>query len=127
MKIVHTDSRDGSVIIGLEDESGDAHEVALTTIATADLIGALRSSLEEAIGHPLADSTGLPGIHHVQYSERSGEVFFRIYMSDRIYHEYPIPPNTTLETELKLFAERVEARNSAKATHQPPDSQSGKH
>jgi hypothetical protein len=127
MKLKYTDSRDGLVVVGLEDEAGMFHELALNTMDAADLIGALRASLEEAVGHPAADSMGLPGIHHVQYSERSGEIFFRIYMNERLYHEYPIPPNTTLATELKLFADRVEARNLAKATHQLPDSPSGRH
>jgi hypothetical protein len=127
MKITATDSRDGKVIVIVKTNDNKSREIMMTTIEAATLIGALRASLEEAIGHPTAESTGLPGIHHVQYNERNGEIFFRVYMSDRIYHEYPIPRNTTLATELKLFAERVEARNLAKATHSPPDSPSGKH
>ena len=37
------------VLIGFTDERGE-HEIALSTIETADLIGALRTSLEEAVG-----------------------------------------------------------------------------
>ena len=44
MKITYTDSRDGMVLIGFTDERGE-HEIALSTIETADLIGALRTSL----------------------------------------------------------------------------------
>ncbi len=47
MKITYTDSDDGMVLIGFTDERGE-HEIALSTIETADLIGALRTSLEEA-------------------------------------------------------------------------------
>ena len=49
MKITYTDSRDGMVLIGFTDERGE-HEIALSTIETADLVGALRTSLEEAVG-----------------------------------------------------------------------------
>ena len=48
MKITYTDSRDGMVLIGFTDERGE-HEIALSTIETADLIGALRTSLQEAL------------------------------------------------------------------------------
>ena len=58
MKITYTDSRDGMVLIGFTDERGE-HEIALSTIETADLIGALRTSLEEAVGSPAANSMGL--------------------------------------------------------------------
>src|SRR6266566_6944611 len=60
MKITYTDSRDGMVLIGFTDERGE-HEIALDTIETADLIGALRTSLEEAVGSPAANSMGLSG------------------------------------------------------------------
>ena len=79
MKITYTDSRDGMVLIGFTDERGE-HEIALSTIETADLIGALRTSLEEAVGSPAANSMGLPGIERVQIVETAGEVFFRVYM-----------------------------------------------
>ena len=47
MKITYTDSRDGMVLIGFTDERGE-HEIAVSIIETADLIGALRTSLEES-------------------------------------------------------------------------------
>src|SRR5207302_8365763 len=81
MKITYTDSRDGMVLIGFTDERGE-HEIALSTIETADLIGALRTSLKEAVGSPAASSMGLPGIERVQIVETAEEVFFRVYMND---------------------------------------------
>ena len=57
MKITYTDSGDGMVLIGFTDERGE-HEIALSTTETADLIGALRTSLEEAVGSPAANSIG---------------------------------------------------------------------
>ena len=125
MKITYTDSRDGMVLIGFTDERGE-HEIALSTIETADLIGALRTSLEEAVGSPAANSMGLPGIERVQIVETAGEVFFRVYMNDRISHDYPVPKGTVLADELRMMADRMEVRNSAKATHPSPDIQKGK-
>jgi len=79
MKITYTDSRDGMVLIGFTDERGE-HEIALSTIETADLIGALRTSLEEAVGSPAANSMGLPGIERVQIVETAEEVFFSAFI-----------------------------------------------
>jgi hypothetical protein len=66
MKVKYTASRDGLVIIALEDESGEIHEVELAAIDVAQLIGGLRTSLEEAIGHPSAGNMTLPGMERVQ-------------------------------------------------------------
>lgn len=68
----------------------------------------------------------LPGMKWVQYVETEKAVSFRIFLSDRLYHEYPVPKGTTLATELKAFGDRVQARNAAKATHSPPENPSGK-
>jgi hypothetical protein len=62
----------------------------------------------------------------VQYAEYEDRVCFRIFLADRLYHEYPVPKNTTLAAELKAFGDRVEARNEAKVTHVRPDKPSGK-
>jgi len=125
MKLTYTDSRDGRVIIGFTDERGK-HEIALSTVETADLIGALRTSLEEAIGSPAADSMALPGIERVRIVETAEEVVFRVYINDRISHDYRVPRGTVLADELRMLADRMEARNSAKATHPSSDAQKGK-
>ncbi|MGY4281172.1 hypothetical protein ACVWXO_000392 [Bradyrhizobium sp. LM2.7] len=106
MRITHTDSADGMVLVGFTDERGE-HEIALSTIETADLIGALRTSLEEAVGSPAANSMSLPGIERVQIVETAEEVFFRIYMNDRISHDYPVPKGTVLADELRMMADRT--------------------
>jgi hypothetical protein len=126
MKITDTDARDGKVIVVITDDHG-RHEISLNTMDAASLIGALRVSIGEAIGHPVAYSTTLPGIERVQFVETPEEIYFRIFVNERIYHEYPVPKGTTMADELKLFADRAEARNWAKATNQPPDSPAGKH
>ena len=119
MKITHTDTRNGLIIIGMEDERGP-HEIELTSMNVEDLIGTLRASQAEAIGHAAAHNYTQPGIHRVQYVQTEETVFFRIFLNERVYHEYPIDRNTSLAQELMRFADRAEDRNLAKATHQPP-------
>jgi hypothetical protein len=69
---------------------------------------------------------GLPGIERMQIVETEEEVFFRVYMNDRISHDYQVPKGTVLADELRMMADRMEARNSAKATRPSPDIQKGK-
>ena len=52
----------------------------------------------------------------MQIVETAEEVFSRVYMNDRISHDYPVPKGTVLADELRMMADRMEARNSAKAT-----------
>jgi hypothetical protein len=125
LKPVLTDTRDGFVIVSLKDSAGRDYEVKLNTIDTASLVGSLRAQIVEAI--PKAESMGLPGMTRVQYVETPENIFFRVFLSEHLYHEYPVPKGTTLADDLKYFGDRVEARNLAKATHQPPDNPSGRH
>jgi hypothetical protein len=92
----------------------------------AHFIGAFRVALGDSVQNPLAESMVLPGMKWVQYAENEDTLSFRIFLTDRLYHEYPVPKNTTLATELKAFGDRVEARNLPKATHSPPENPSGK-
>lgn len=125
MKITSVDTRDGEIVLGVED--GDkTKEITLKTIEAAQLLGALRASIAETVEGASAYSTGLPGMERVQIYTTESDVFFRVYMSDRIYHEYPVPKNTSLADELKLLADRVETRYLAKAIYPPHGSHSGK-
>jgi hypothetical protein len=121
LTIKHTDSRDGLVILAVKDDRGEDYEITLNSMDVASLMGSLRASVDEVLSHPLAESIGMPGMKRVQYVETPENVFFRVFLSDHLFHEYPVPVNTTLAAELKLFGDRVEARNLAKATHQPRD------
>jgi hypothetical protein len=111
-----------NVILNLEDDEGTKHVVTINSMDVASLIGVLRMSLEEALGHPAAGNLGMPDMQRVQYVETPETGFFRVFVNEHLYHEYPIALNTTLGQELKLFADRFEARNLAKTTHQPPGS-----
>lgn len=118
LQVVSTDAINDDVVINLRDETGTAFTVALKTIDVASLVGMLRASLEEAGKHPQSGGWALPGIHHVQYYKNGGTEYFRVYLSERLFHEYTVQPNTVLALELKEFADRVEARALRKAT--PP-------
>jgi hypothetical protein len=120
LRITSTDSREGFVILNLSDTEGAPYEVRLNSMDVASLMGSVRAQLDLALMTGV--NWGMPGMQRVQYVETPGTVFFRVFLGEHQYHEYPIPMNTTLAEELKNFADRVEARNAAKATHQPPDS-----
>jgi hypothetical protein len=109
-----------------EDENGEPCEARISTIDAATLISLLSILIPQAAGSPLARSPRLPGMRYVQLLETAEEVFLRISIGEHVFHDYPVPKNTTLAEELRLFADRVAARQEAKVTHQPPDSPSGK-
>jgi hypothetical protein len=117
LQMVQTDSRDGHVILEMKDSEGAPYELKLNTMDVASLVGSLRACTEEAIAHPSASNVGMPGMKRVQYVETPETAYFRVFLSDHLFHEYPVPLNTTLGAELKEFGDRVEARNAAKATH----------
>jgi hypothetical protein len=119
LKITSTDSRDGLVILSLSDNEEGAYEIKLNSVDVASLIGSVRAQLDEALTS--GKNWAMPGIQRVQYVETPETIFFRVFLSDHLYHEYPVPRDTTLGVELKAFADRAEARNAAKATHQLPD------
>lgn len=87
----------------------------------ATLMFALERLIEEAVQHPQARSPRLPGMRFVQLLETEEEVFFRVSVAEGVFHDYPVPKNTTLAEDLRHFADRVSARQEARVTHLPPD------
>jgi hypothetical protein len=126
LKITLTDTSEGEVILGLRDVAGKNYEVRLGSIDVAALISALSASMQELLDDPTARSQTLPGMQRVQLVESSKEVLFRVFLTDRLFHEYPVPINTTLSEDLRFLADRVAARQEARITNRPPDSISGK-
>jgi hypothetical protein len=118
LKMASTDSRDGLIILNLVDSDSVPFEVKLNSMDVASLMGSVRVQLDLAL---LAGGNwGMPGMQRVQFVETPETIFFRVFLGEHQYHEYPVPKGTTLATELKIFADRAEAQNAAKATHQPP-------
>jgi len=126
MKILSTDSRDGLTIISIGDDNGSEHKIELTSIEVQTLMASLQISHDEAIKHPDAGSTGYFGIARLQYTENAKTLFFRVFLNDRVFHEYQVDADTNVGAELKLLADRLEARNSSKATGQLSGGPSGK-
>lgn len=120
LQIVSTDSEDGKVIIHLRGPSGDEHAVKLNSMSVASLLGALRVSHSEAISSPSAEPGSMP-MHRVQYQEAGETLFFRVFVSPLVFHEYTVPANTTLSEPLKVFADTYEAISMELAIHQSPD------
>jgi hypothetical protein len=125
LQIVSTDSRDHFVILILADRDGATYEVKLNSMDVASLMGAVRTQLDAIL--PTSPNWGMPNMQRVQYVETPETLYFRVFLSEHQYHEYPVPRDTTLGAELKAFGDRAEAINAAKATHHPPDTPSGKH
>lgn len=122
LSVVATDARDGSVVLELKDENGTPYEVHLSSIDAMSLAASLHVSLEEAVNHPVSASWGTPTIGRIQCIDTTteGKVLLRIFVTDRIYHEYPFEKGTTLANDLLEMMSRVEARNLAKATTPQP-------
>lgn len=115
------------VILAFEDENGEEYQASLNTIDAATLISILSTLIQRIANDPSARSPSLPGMRYVQLLETGEEVFLRIAIGEHgVFHDYPVPRNTTLAEDLRFLADRVAARQEAKVTHQPPDSPSGK-
>ena len=122
LKLAGTGSRGGFVVIHLKDAADNAYEVNLTSVDVASLMAAIRAQLDVALLN--AASVSMPGMKRVQYVETPEAGYFRVFLTDHLFHEYPVQKGTTLADELKIFEDRAEARNDAKATHRLPDSSS---
>jgi hypothetical protein len=123
----HIDTSGDMIVLTFEDHAGELCEAKLSSMDAATLMFALERLIQEVVEHPQARSPQLPGMRFVQYIERAGDVFFRVSVAQGVFHDYPVPKNTTLAEELRLFADRMAARQEAKVTHSPPGSPSGKH
>lgn len=119
LKLTSTNTENGFVLLNAADITGKSFQIQLNSMDVASLMGSLRVALDDILQHPSAESVSLPGMKRVQYVETPETIFFRVFLNDHLFHEYPVPRNTTLAADLKEFADRVDARNMAKATHLP--------
>lgn len=118
-------TEDGRVVI-IVDDNGVERRIVLNPIEAADLIMGLRAQVVELTANPAAGSWVLPGISHVQLAETEEMVLLRIFLGGRLSHDYPVPKGTTLADELKLMADRVAARQEARAIASSPESRNRK-
>jgi hypothetical protein len=126
IKPISVDKSGDEIVLAYEDEAGEKYEAKISTVDAATLISILSSLIPQIAADPSARSPRLPGMRFVQLLETGEEVFLRISISEHVFHDYPVPKDTTLAEDLRFLCDRVAARQEAKVTHRPPDSPSGK-
>lgn len=119
LRIVSTSSEDGKILILLQSEDGTEFRVPLNSADTLALLNILPQLLDESVSNPQAASASMP-LHHVQFQETPETLYFRVYVTDQVFHEYSVPQDTTVSVALKAFAERYEAEAVALAMRQAP-------
>jgi hypothetical protein len=90
------------------------------------LMFALERLIGEAVQHPRARSPQLPGMRFVQLLETEESAMLRISVAEGVFHDYPVPKNTTLAEDLRFLSDRVAARQEARVTHSPPENPASK-
>jgi hypothetical protein len=122
------DTDGDQIALRFEDETGEQYEAKLTTIDAVTLASSLPGLIDRAASTPNARNVEMLGMNFVQLIENEEMAWLRISIGDHgIFHDYGVPRNTTLATDLRFLADRVAARQEAKATHSPPDSPKGRH
>jgi len=124
MKDIRIDSagaEDGKVSIMLQSDGGTQFRLPLNSADTIALMNVLSQLLNDAVRQPQAASASLP-LHHVQYQETPETLYFRVFVTDQVFHEYSVAQNTTLSAALKVFADTYEAESLALAMRQSPGS-----
>jgi hypothetical protein len=115
-----TNNKDGEIAISLRSADGDPFTVSLNTMDAMSLINAMSQQIAEILKQPEPPLMGMP-LHHVQYVENAEAVYFRVFVTEVVYHEYMTPKNTTLSEALKAFADTHEAASMRLAIRQAPD------
>jgi hypothetical protein len=106
------------IILEFEDETGELCQAAVGTMDAGTMISALAKLIEEISLKPTDRNPMMPGMNFVQLLETAEEVWLRSSIGDHgLFHDYPVPKNTTLAEDLRLLADRVAARQEAKVTH----------
>jgi len=124
LKPTHTGTEGDQIVLSFEDETGEECRAKFSTAEVATLLSALPKMIEEIVGKPTDRNPTMPGMNFVQLLETKEEVWLRISIGDHgLFHDYPVPKDTTLAANLRFLSDRVAARQEAKTTNP----QSGKH
>jgi hypothetical protein len=125
---VGLDTEGDQIALNFKDESGEEYQVQLTTIDAVTLASSLPELIERAVSSPNARSPQMLGIRFVQLVEQEEMVWLRISIGEHgVFHDYGVPRNTTLAEDLRFLADRVAARQEAKATNPQSDNPRRKH
>jgi len=116
------------IILEFEDDGGEPCQASIGTMDAATMISALSNLIEGISLKPTDRNPMLPGMNYVQLLETKEEVWLRISIGDHgLFHDYPVPKNTTLAEDLRFLADRVSARQEAKVTNPQSGSPERKH
>jgi hypothetical protein len=118
LKPTHIDTDGDQIVLAFEDQTGEPCEARISTLEAATLLTALPRMVEQIVGKPTDRNPTMPGMTFVQLLETKEEVWLRISIGDHgLFHDYPVPKDTTLAEDLRFLADRVAARQEAKVTN----------
>ena len=116
------------IAMRFKDETGEEYESMFSTLEAASLLSALPELIGEISGQKSDRNPMMPGMNYVQLLEREEEVWLRISIGEHgLFHDYPVPKNTTLAEDLRFLADRVAARQEVKVTHPQSGNPDRKH
>lgn len=113
LKPLSTDAEGAEVVIRLQDPEGRNYEARLPSMAAMSMVGALRTSLEEAGKHQVPGQWSIE-LHRIQLEEAGEFVFVRMFVSAETSHEYRLSSRTDLARALVVALEEL---NQSKTTH----------
>lgn len=106
------------IVLNLESASGEKFGAKMSTLDAGSLISGLGRLIEAISRKPTDRSPLMPGMNSVQLIETEAEIRLRISIGDQgLFHDYPVPKNTSLAEDLRFLADRVGAREEAELTH----------
>jgi hypothetical protein len=122
------DTLGDQIILEFEDDSGEPCQASIGTMDAATMISALSKLIEQVSLKPTDRNPMMPGMNYVQLLETKEEVWLRISIGEHgLFHDYPVPINTTLAEDLRFLATRVAARQEVKVTNPQPGNPDRRH
>lgn len=114
--IVATDAEDGKTVVKLSDGAGGQYELKMPSMECQSLIEMLKLSLAEALRQPQAESGSALSFEKLQLEQAGETLFVRLFLTDKVFHEYQIPIDTNVANDLMVALELGQKRNEAKIT-----------
>ena len=118
---VQIGAEEGKVVVETSNDAGEQFRIELPPMDCQNLVGAMTSAFQDAVGHPMAESRPA-AVHHFQLEETSEILFFRIYVSPSVFHEYALDRDATIAQDLLEAFEKNADRKVARAPRPPSGS-----
>lgn len=113
LKIASVAAKNGNVELHLTD----GQVVKLNTMDAASLLNLVGSLAKEAGMQLPAESATAPSVDHIQLEETAESLFFRVFVSPRVHHEYRLDRDTTLAEDMMELWKAIERRHAQRQTH----------